>query len=134
MKPRSLWCALTAVMVLLATDAGPGRSGPPGSTGERASAAADTPRQSQSMRRLAAVVSELHAAQHAPGTGGARSAGDVWIEVDHLKREGYRTQAIEWYASELEGSLRRGADDATARRHILNNLSYEAEVMRRRAQ
>jgi hypothetical protein len=121
-------------VVLLATDAGPDRSGPPRGKGERASAPADPRAPSQSIWRMAAAVSELQAAQSGTDALSPRSAGDVWIEVEHLKREGHRTRAIEWYASELEGSLRRGADDATARRHILNNLSHEVEVMRRHAQ
>lgn len=62
-----------------------------------------------------------------PGAG--RSAGDLWIEVDQLKRGGQNVKNIEWHVSELEESLRGNRQDGASRRHILNNLNYEIEAL-----
>jgi hypothetical protein len=43
------------------------------------------------------------------------------------------TRSIEWQVSELEESLRGNRQDAAARRHMLNNLSYEIEALNRRS-
>ena len=80
---------------------------------------------------MASVVNELQAAS-GHGDSRAEKSGSLWIEVNRLRREGQNVRSIEWYASELEGSLRRGEQDAVARRHILNNLSYEVENLKRR--
>jgi hypothetical protein len=74
---------------------------------------------------MVSVVNELRAVDARGGTPNARAAGDLWLDVEKLKRAGRNTREIEGYVSELEGSLRRGPEDATTRRHILNNLDYE---------
>jgi hypothetical protein len=56
----------------------------------------------------------------------------MWMEVSQLKRHGQSVRAIESYLSDLEGSVRRGQADAVARQHILNNLDYEIERLKRR--
>lgn len=78
-------------------------------------------------------MADLQAARRGDGSRTGPLAGDLWIELGHLKREGPNTRQVEWYLSDLEGSLRRGPQDAGARRHILNNLSHEIELVRRRA-
>jgi len=82
--------------------------------------------------KLTSLVSDLQAAHRQDGSGTGQSAGNLWIEVSRLKREGRNVRTIEWYVSDLEGSLRRGQPDASARRHILNNLSYEVERLNHR--
>jgi hypothetical protein len=63
---------------------------------------------------------------------GARNAAEnLWSEVDRLKRGSVNVRSIEYYASDLERSLRPGYDNATARRHIQNNLEYEIDAVRR---
>jgi hypothetical protein len=62
----------------------------------------------------------------------ARNVGGIWVEVDRLKREGQSVRAIEYYLSDLEGSLRRGPDFASASRHAAKNLEYEIERLNRR--
>ena len=81
---------------------------------------------------MASIVNDLQAAYSRDGSGAGWSAGNLWIEVNRLKREGRNVRAIEWYVCDLEGSLRSGPQDAIARRHILNNLSYEVEVLKQR--
>jgi hypothetical protein len=56
------------------------------------------------------------------------------MDVDSLKRSGANVRAIEYYASDLEQSLRRGQQGSSAARHALNNLEYEAKVLRQRLQ
>jgi hypothetical protein len=77
--------------------------------------------------KLASVVNDLQAARNANPGRLAQSVGDLWLEVGRLKREGRNVRAIEWYASDLERSLRAGQQDAVSRRRILDNLSYEIE-------
>ena len=81
---------------------------------------------------MASAVSQIQAAQNRDDAAAGQSAGTLWIEVDRLKRGRQNVKQIEWYVSDLENSLRRGPQDATARRHILNNLSYEIEALNRR--
>ncbi len=80
---------------------------------------------------LAAVANELRAAS-SHGDSRAEKSGDIWIEVKRLRREGQNVRSIEWYACDLEGSLRRGEQGGVARQHILNNLDYEVENLKRR--
>jgi hypothetical protein len=60
------------------------------------------------------------------------AAENLWTEVDRLKRGGVNVSAIEYYTADLERSLRPGYENATARRHIQNNLEYEIDAVRRR--
>jgi hypothetical protein len=55
----------------------------------------------------------------------------MWIEVDHLKREGQNVRAIEYYLSDLEASRRLGEQGAAASRHAANNLEYEIQRLNR---
>ena len=81
---------------------------------------------------LSARVAEVRARLAAQDGVGVQSAGNLWIEVDRLKREGQPVRTLEWLVSDLDGSLRRGPQAASARRHILNNLEHEIQVLRAR--
>lgn len=81
---------------------------------------------------MASVVEDLQANCASGRSGVGRSAGDLWIEVDKLKRAGQPVRNLEWQVSELEANLRSSRQDTVARRHILNNLSYEVEALNRR--
>jgi hypothetical protein len=63
--------------------------------------------------------------------GVSPSAGNLWMEVNQLRNRGQDVRRIEWYVSDLEASLRT-QQDASARRHILNNLELEMQNMKRR--
>jgi hypothetical protein len=101
------------------------------STPEPAQPEADFREVYRAAGNMASVVNELQATS-GHGDSRAEKSGSLWIEVNRLRREGQNVRSIEWYASELEGSLRRDEQDAVARRHILNNLSYEVENLKRR--
>lgn len=123
---------VVALAALLVTDA------PPVKDGGRGKLAPSRPgggavESARAGRRLAGAVADLQAAQRGDGPQRATSAGELWIEVNRLKREGQHTRQIEWYLSDLEGSLRRGPQAPGSRRHILNNLSHEIALVRRRA-
>ena len=82
------------------------------------------------LRDMASVVSELKAS---PDPGKARQqVGELWIQADHLKREGGNTKNIEGLLSDLEGNLRSNQQDASARRHLANELEYEVEALKRK--
>jgi len=81
---------------------------------------------------MASIVADLQATSSGDRAGTGRSAGDLWLEVGRLKRDGQNVRNIEWQVSELEESLRGNREDAVARRHILNNLNYELEALNRR--
>lgn len=130
MKPVHLWLAALAVLVV--NDGPPAKDNAP-RTVESHRLGAETQEIHRAARRMAAVVSDLRAAQGRGDSGTGQSAGDLWIEVNHLKREGHQTRQIEWYVSDLEGNLRRGQEGIAARRHILNNLEYELQALRRAA-
>ena len=80
---------------------------------------------------MASVVNELQAANGHEDSH-AEKSGSLWMEVSRLRRQGQNVRSVEWYVSDLETSLRRGEQDAVARRHILNNLSYEVENLKQR--
>ena len=128
MKPVHVW--VVAVAVLLVADAPPAKPDARRAL-ESSRPGVEAPGVLRAASRMAAVVNDLQAAQGRDESGAGRSAGDLWIEVSRLKRGGHNVRQIEWYVSDLEGSLRRGQDDASARRHILNNLNYEIEVLKR---
>ena len=130
MKPLHL--LLVALTVLLVADAPPAKPDASRVLGSRCPGV-DAHEVRRAASRMAAVVSDLEAAQKLDGAGAGQSAGNLWIEVNRLKREGHNARQIEWYVSDLEGSLRRGQDDASGRRHILNNLRYEIDALKRRS-
>jgi len=129
MKPVHVW--VVAVAVLLVADAPPAKPDARRAL-ESSRPGVEAPGVLRAASRMAAVVNDLQAAQKRDDTGTGQSAGDLWVELNGLKRGGHNVRQIEWYVSDLEGSLRRGQDDAPARRHILNNLSYEIDAVKRR--
>ena len=92
-----------------------------------------TPEVGRASRDLASAVHDLQA-KRTPGnsTGSRADLGNLWTDVGQLRRSGVNVRAIEYYASDLEQSLRRGQQGNSAARHALNNLEYEASVLRQR--
>lgn len=76
---------------------------------------------------MASWVSAIEA-----GSATSQSAGILWIEFNRLKREGQNVGRIACHLSELEETLRCNPQDASAKRHILNNLNHEIEILKRR--
>ena len=128
---KPIHAVLVALAALLVTDA-PRESRRMGSGVEPCPATAGGRTARPSAERLAALVSDLQAVQRRDASGTGQSTGSLWVELDRLRRDGQSVRQIEWYVSDLEGSLRRGADSGAARRHILNNLSYEVEALKSR--
>ncbi len=87
---------------------------------------AETDRRIQS---LAGAASELKASS-APGKA-RQQVGELWIQADHLGREGRNTRNVEGLLSDLEANLRSNQQDAGARRHLANELEYEIEALKR---
>ncbi len=82
------------------------------------------------LQNMASAVNELKAS---PDPGVARQqVGELWIQVDHLKREGRNSRNVEGLVSDLEGRLGSNQQDASARRHLANELEYEVEALKRR--
>ncbi len=82
------------------------------------------------LQNMAALVSELKAS---PNSSKARQqVGELWIQADHLKREGGNTRNVEGLLSDLEGKLRSSQQDASVRRHLANELEYEIEALKRK--
>ena len=82
------------------------------------------------LQNMASVASDLKAS---PDSGKARQQiGELWIQADHLKREGRNTRNVEGLLSDLEGNLRSNQQDASARRHLVNELEYEVEALKRK--
>jgi len=82
------------------------------------------------LQNMASAVNELKAS---PDPGRARQqVGELWIQVDHLKREGRNTRSVEGLVSDLESRLGSNQQDANARRHLANELEYEVEALKRR--
>ena len=63
----------------------------------------------QELRRAAAnmasLVTDLQGTRSQVGSGAGQSAGNLWMEVNRLKRGGQNVRQIEWYVCDLEGSL-----------------------------
>ena len=83
------------------------------------------------MDNLTAWVSHVRTSGQSE-SGARHAAENLWTDVDRLRREGVNVRSIEYYTADLERSLRPGYENATARRHIQNNLEYEIEAVRRR--
>lgn len=86
----------------------------------------------QAIGNLSAWVGDAQAASGRGGSVAGRSAGDLWIEADRLKRAGHDVRQLAWQISEIEESLRRSPSDTTALRHRLNSLSHELAALQRR--
>lgn len=80
---------------------------------------------------MESLISDLQASRGQVYSHSRQDAGDLWIEVNRLKRGGQQVRQIEWMVSELEG-LRGSPDEASAKRHILNNLELEMSTLQRR--
>ncbi len=82
------------------------------------------------LQDMASAVNELKASAD-PGRA-RQQVGELWIQVDHLKREGRNTRNVEGLVSDLEGRLGSNQQDASARRHLANELEYEVEALKRK--
>lgn len=82
------------------------------------------------LQNMAHVAGELKSSS-APGKAG-QQVGELWIQTEHLKREGMSTKNVEGLLSDLEWNLRRSQQDPGARRHLANELGYEIAAMKRR--
>jgi hypothetical protein len=81
---------------------------------------------------LESWINDMKSDTHIRSAAG-RSAGNLWMEVNQLKRSGQDVRRIEWRVSELEESLRNPQRSASARRHMLNNLELEMQALKRKA-
>ena len=80
--------------------------------------------------KMAAAVSEL---KSSPSSGKARdNVGELWIQASRLKGQRQDTRSVEGLLSDLEGNLRSSQPDVGARKHIINELEYEIEALKRR--
>jgi hypothetical protein len=124
MKPASI---LVVGLTLLLTGCNETKDQPPGKPQAPQADRAETDR---ALRNMATVVSELKAS---PNADKARQhVGDLWIQAGHLKSERRDIRNVEGLLSDLEGNLRSSQQDAGARRHIVNNLEYEIEALKRK--
>ncbi len=99
-------------------------------SGELPAAQVEPTQTGRRLQNMASVVSELKAS---PDPSKARQqVGELWIQADRLKREGRNTRNVEGLLSDLEGRLRSNQQDASARRHLANELEYEIEALKRR--
>ncbi len=88
---------------------------------------ADTDRPLQNMAK---AINELKAS---PDPGRTRQqVGELWIQVEHLKRAGRNTRNVEGLVSDLEDRLGSNQQDASPRRHLANELEYEVDALKRR--
>ncbi len=83
----------------------------------------------QRLQALAGSAAELKASREAGKAG--QQVGELWIQTEHLKREGVNTKNVEGLLSDLEWNLRPGRQDPGARRHLANELEYEIQVLKR---
>jgi hypothetical protein len=81
---------------------------------------------------LSALVPDLRGVGTRPSPRLPQTIGGMWIEVDHLKRQGHNVRAIEYYLSDLEASRRLGEQGAAASRYAANNLEYEIQRLNSR--
>ena len=131
MKPAVL--LLAGVLGLLATGDTRRHSPRTGTVSRSKSANVKYPQANRAARHLLSTVHDLQAARTpANSTVNRADTGNLWTDVRNLRRAGANTRAIEYYTSDLEHSLRRGSQGAAAARHALNNLEYEANLLRQR--
>lgn len=122
--------ALTAFFVILVPNSGP--APPP--------VRVDTPLQAKLPRadvgralgNLESWIDDMKSDRVISSAAG-RSAGNLWMEVNQLKRRGHDVRRMEWCISELEESLRNPQLSASARRHMLSNLEFEMQALKRKA-
>ena len=134
MAVNTLWILLVAFAAWLATFT-PSTPQNEGSTTEPIKPPFPDLDRREARRSADHMASVLHDLEHTQSEAGSRaieSVGNLWIEVTRLRRGGQDVRPIEWYVSDLERSLRVGQHDTSARRHILNNLSYELDALKRR--
>ena len=129
MKRACLWLVACAGVLAACT---PHAQREAGSASEPTRTDADRQELRRAAGKMASVVHDLQSAPNQGGAGAGQSVGNLWMEVNRLKRQGQRVRSIEWYAADLEASMRGGQQDAARRRHLINNLSYEVEALRRR--
>jgi hypothetical protein len=130
MKPAWLpVAAFTAFLLTLTPNSGPARVAHMvmATSPEPQSHPGDVRR---ALRNMESWVTDLRARSQ-NRSAAWRSAGNLWIEVNQLKRGGEDVHRLQWYVSELEG-LRNSQQDASARRHILNNLELEMQLLKQR--
>lgn len=131
MKP-----ALLLLVGLLAVGASSdARLGPPhpGAATESGLGGVGHPSANQAARNLVSAVHDLRSTRTGfNGMGSRPDLGNVRKDVDQLRRAGLNVEAIEYYASDLEQSLRAGRQNVSGARHALNNLEHEASVLRQR--
>ncbi len=130
MKAASL---LLAAFTVLAAPAPPATSPAP-EPGSAKESRQLTPRSGDVRRAIGNMESWVRdlRARNEINPGVSSSAGNLWMEVNQLRNRGADVRRIEWYVSDLEASLRM-QQDASARRHILNNLELEMQNLKRRA-
>ena len=128
MKPASL--ILLGLASLVAAITPPAHTGPEQSKQPKPSTL-EWREAHQALDNLTAWVNQARKTSGQSESGARHAAENLWTEVDRLKREGVNVRAIEYYTADLERSLRPGYEDATARRHIQNNLEYEIDAVRR---
>lgn len=81
---------------------------------------------------LESWVAGMNSSQRNRSAAG-QTAGNLWMEVNQLKRSGQDVRRIEWQVSELEESFRNNGKDALTRRHIVNNLELEIQLLKQRS-
>jgi hypothetical protein len=81
---------------------------------------------------LESWVADMISSQRNRSAAG-QNAGNLWMEVNQLKRSGQDVRRIEWQVSELEESFRNNGKDAPTRRHIVNNLELEIQLLKQRS-
>jgi hypothetical protein len=122
---------LAGLFLLLATGAPPStQKSPPAPPPQPVQPA--HPELHRSLETMQSFVVDMQGIRGQSASRARQTAGNLWIEVNALKREGHNTRTLEWYVSDLEAQSRRTQADPTATRHILNNIDLELDALRRR--
>lgn len=120
-------CLLVAILAVLLTGDAPPPQAESNRTADSSRPAWDPPR-----IRAAAANMTAWASQVERDSASSQTAGNLWIEVNRLKRAGQNVGQVEWYVSDLEATLRRNPRDTAAKQRVLNDLQYEMERLKRR--
>jgi hypothetical protein len=83
------------------------------------------------LRNMAAAVSELKGSTSKDKA--RQNVGELWIQTGHLKSQRRDVRSVEGLLSDLEWNLRSSQPNLGARRHIVNQLEYETEVLKSRS-